>query len=83
MTESLKKKIADLERLLARAALEHAPVALASSLSAEDMVITDAILRRGLGIDVFTLDTQRLHADTLDVISAIRATASHTSTKRV
>jgi phosphoadenosine phosphosulfate reductase len=72
VTESLNQKVADLERLLARAALQHAPAALASSLSAEDMVITDAILRRKLGIDVFTLDTQRLHADTLEVISAIR-----------
>ena len=55
-----------------RVALEHAPAALASSLSAEDMVITDVILRHGLGIEIFTLDTQRLHADTLNVIAAIR-----------
>jgi len=72
VTESLKRKTADLERLLARVALEHAPAALASSLSAEDMVITDAILRAGLGIEIFTLDTERLHAETLNVIPAIR-----------
>jgi len=72
MTETLKRKIAELERLLVRVALEHAPAALASSLSAEDMVITDAILRHKLGIEIFTLDTQRLHADTLNVIAAIR-----------
>jgi phosphoadenosine phosphosulfate reductase len=72
VTGSLKQKVAELERLLARIALEHAPAALASSLSAEDMVITDAILRQGLGIEIFTLDTGRLHADTLNVISAIR-----------
>jgi phosphoadenosine phosphosulfate reductase len=73
MTETLKHKTAELERLLVRVALEHAPAALASSLSAEDMVITDAILRHKLGIEIFTLDTQRLHADTLNVIAAIRA----------
>jgi len=73
MTETLKHKTAELERLLVRVALEHAPAALASSLSAEDMVITEAILRRKLGIEIFTLDTQRLHADTLNVITAIRA----------
>jgi phosphoadenosine phosphosulfate reductase len=72
MNESLGRKIEDLERLLVRADLEHAPVALASSLSAEDMVISDAILRLKLGIEIFTLDTGRLHADTLNVISAIR-----------
>lgn len=72
MTESLTQKAADLERLMVRVAAEHSPAALASSLSAEDMVITDAILRLGLGIEIFTLDTQRLHTDTLNVISAIR-----------
>jgi len=72
VTETLKRKTSELERLLVRVALEHAPAALASSLSAEDMVITDVILRHGLGIEIFTLDTQRLHADTLNVIAAIR-----------
>jgi len=72
MTETLKRKTSELERLLVRVALEHAPAALASSLSAEDMVITDVVLRHGLGIEIFTLDTQRLHADTLNVIAAIR-----------
>src|SRR5262245_46183934 len=72
MSESLNQKIADLERLLVRAALEHAPAALASSLSAEDMVIADAILRHRLDIEIFTLDTGRLHADTLNVVAAIR-----------
>ena len=72
MNEALIQKVGDLERLLVRVALEHAPAALASSLSAEDMVVTDAILRRRLGIEIFTLDTERLHADTLNVISAIR-----------
>jgi phosphoadenosine phosphosulfate reductase len=72
MNEALKRKTDELERLLARVALEHSPAALASSLSAEDMVLTDAILRRRLDIEIFTLDTGRLHADTLNVIEAIR-----------
>jgi phosphoadenosine phosphosulfate reductase len=73
VTDTLSRKTSELERLLVRVALEHAPAALASSLSAEDMVITDVILRHKLGIEIFTLDTQRLHADTLNVIAAIRA----------
>jgi phosphoadenosine phosphosulfate reductase len=72
MSEALKHKTAELERLLVRVALEHSPAALASSLSAEDMVIADAILRHKLDIEIFTLDTERLHADTLNVIEAIR-----------
>jgi phosphoadenosine phosphosulfate reductase len=72
MSSVLARKTEDLGRLLERAAREHAPAALASSLSAEDMVITDAILGRGVGIEIFTLDTGRLHADTLDVVNAIR-----------
>jgi phosphoadenosine phosphosulfate reductase len=73
MNESLGQKVEDLQRLLARIALEYAPAVLASSLSAEDMVITDAISKGRLGIGIFTLDTERLHADTLNVIAAIRA----------
>ena len=72
MTESLKRKLAGLERLLRRAATELAPATLSSSLSAEDMVITDAILQAGLDVEIFTLDTGRLHAETLNVISAVR-----------
>jgi len=48
------------------------PAALASSLSAEDMVITDVIARHQLPIGVFVLDTGRLHGDTLVLIERIR-----------
>jgi len=72
MSEPVAPKVEALEQLLERVARENAPAALASSVSAEDMVITDAILRRRLEIGIFTLDTGRLHADTLNVLSAIR-----------
>lgn len=48
------------------------PAALASSLSAEDMVLTDAIARAALPIGIFVLDTGRLHADTLVLLDRIR-----------
>jgi phosphoadenosine phosphosulfate reductase len=60
-----------LAQTLARIANEHAPAAFASSLSVEDMVITDSILTQGLAIEIFTLETGRLHHDTLDVVDAI------------
>ena len=68
---SLDARIAELESLLARIATRFAPATLASSLSIEDMVVTDAILRTGAGIDIFTLDTGRMHGDTLAIIDAI------------
>jgi phosphoadenosine phosphosulfate reductase len=63
-----------LESALEAIAADFPPAALASSLSAEDMVLTDAIARRRLPIEVFVLDTGRLHADTL---ALIRETQDH------
>ncbi|MBC7767257.1 MAG: phosphoadenylyl-sulfate reductase [Phycisphaerales bacterium] len=62
-----------LERALTAIAADATRPALASSLSAEDMVITDAIARLKLPIDVFTLDTGRLHAETLALIPEIKS----------
>ncbi len=62
-----------LERALRDIAERHGAVALASSLSAEDMVVTDAIARLNLPIHVFTLDTGRLHAETVDLITQTEA----------
>jgi phosphoadenosine phosphosulfate reductase len=56
---------------LKRIAEQHSPVSLASSLSAEDMVLTDAIARAGLPIGIFVLDTGRLHGDTLSLLEEV------------
>ena len=58
---------------LQRMAAEFSPIALASSLSVEDMVLTDAIARARLPIEVFVLNTGRLHADTLALLDQARA----------
>ena len=71
MSVRLAAKGAALGRLLDRIARDHAPAALASSLSVEDQVLTDAILRAGLGIEIFTIDTGRLHGDTLALVDRI------------
>lgn len=71
ISNRLAERIDEVRRVLARAALEHAPCAFASSLSAEDMVLADLILRHRLPIEIFTLDTGRLHADTLALIDAV------------
>ncbi|MFI4941489.1 MAG: phosphoadenylyl-sulfate reductase, partial [Burkholderiales bacterium] len=57
---------------LTRVATDFLPAALASSLAAEDMVLTDMILRAKLPVSIFTLETGRLHAETLSVVTRIR-----------
>jgi phosphoadenosine phosphosulfate reductase len=57
--------------LLTRVAREHRPAALASSLSVEDMLLADLIGRERLSIEIFVLDTGRLHGDTLDLVGRI------------
>ncbi len=65
-------RVARAENLLKEAAATRAPLALASSLSAEDMALTDMIARLALPVSVFTLDTGRLHSETLGMIDAVR-----------
>jgi len=64
--------IADAVALLQRVATRHAPAVLASSFSAEDMVLTDLIARLALPITVFTLDTGRLPEETYALIDRVR-----------
>jgi len=70
---NFEARIRLLERALTQIAARHQNVALASSLSAEDMVITDVIARLGLPIAIFTLDTGRLHAETIALIDEAEA----------
>src|SRR5262249_23588200 len=70
---ALSGKITRLSTTLASIAAEHAPAAFSSSLAAEDMVITDAILLNAYDIEIFTLDTGRLHAETLSVLGQVQA----------
>ena len=66
--------LADAKATLARIAAEFSPAVFASSLAAEDMVLADLILRAKLPITIFTLETGRLHAETLGMVDRIRET---------
>lgn len=56
-----------------KSAVQRYPdVVLASSLAAEDMVLTHAIAQARLPICIFTLDTGRLHEETLALVPRIR-----------
>ena len=57
---------------LERIASGFTPAVFASSLAAEDMVLTDLILGAKLPIRIFTLETGRLHAETLGMLERIR-----------
>jgi len=61
-----------LSSVLRSVAGDFAPAVFASSLSAEDMVLTHAIASAQLPIGIFILDTGRLHADTLDLVTEVR-----------
>jgi phosphoadenosine phosphosulfate reductase len=68
------KLVADTRATLERIARDFTPAVFASSLAAEDMVLTDMILRAKLPIGVFTLETGRLHKETLGVLDRIKET---------
>ncbi len=66
-------RLANTEAVLERIANDYAPAVFASSLAAEDMVLTDLILRKQLNIAIFSLETGRLHAETLAMLDRIKA----------
>ena len=72
LSSPLAGKVAAAARLLADIADAHAPAVFANSLGAEDMVLTDLILRGGLAIEIFSLDSGRLPQETHALMQDIR-----------
>ncbi len=68
-------KLTEAKELLQRAAAEFSPMTQASSLGAEDVVITDLINSLQLDIPIFVLATGMLHPQTLDLLERTRATS--------
>ncbi len=68
----LETRVADTHAILERIAADFTPAVFASSLAAEDMVLTDLILRAKLPIAFFTLETGRLHKETVGMIDKVR-----------
>lgn len=71
MRDKVTLKAAAAVELLKDASAEFQPVAFASSMGAEDMVLTDMIRRENIAIEVFTLDTGRLPAETYDLMERV------------
>lgn len=71
-SEGYEERVANALRVLQQAAATHAgKVVQSTSLGAEDMVVTDLIARHRLPIAVATLDTGKLHDETLSLIPRI------------
>ncbi|HSV51590.1 MAG TPA: phosphoadenylyl-sulfate reductase [Burkholderiaceae bacterium] len=68
-------KLAETIALLRRAATEFSPVTQASSLGAEDVVITHLLNTLDLDIPVFVLETGMLHPETLALLETIQASS--------
>jgi phosphoadenosine phosphosulfate reductase len=66
-------KLAQSEALLRRVEQDYTPLTQASSLGAEDMVITHLLHSTGVRASVFVLDTGKLHAQTVALIDRIQA----------
>jgi phosphoadenosine phosphosulfate reductase len=73
-TVTLTALVSATQATLATIADRFSPAVFASSLAAEDMVLTDMILRARLPIGIFTLETGRLHRETLAMLDRIRDT---------
>ena len=72
-SKDFEAKLAETQALLIRAASEFSPLTQASSLGAEDVVITHLINSLELDIPVFVLDTGMLHKETLDLLERTKA----------
>ena len=68
----LHHRVADTHAILDRIARDFTPAVFASSLAAEDMVLTDLILKAQLPIAIFSLETGRLHEETLSMVERVK-----------
>ncbi|MGK0443027.1 MAG: phosphoadenosine phosphosulfate reductase [Pseudohongiellaceae bacterium] len=69
LADKVDSLISDLKAI----AEQHPSVVLANSLGAEDMLLTHVILRNDINIGVFSLDTGRLHPETVSLISTVES----------
>lgn len=78
LINSVSVKSAQVVALLTAAVEELSPITFANSFGAEDMVLTDIILKNKLNIEIFSLDTGRLPTETYNLIAQ---TEQHYQTK--
>lgn len=70
---NFEQKLAASKALLQSAAALYSPLTQASSLGAEDMVVSHLIVETGIASSIFVLDTRMLHAQTLVLVERLEA----------
>ena len=84
LTDALKASVtakrAQVLSLLKEAVLKFPVITFANSFGAEDMVLTDIIMREKLAIEIFSLDTGRLPVETYQLMAEVENTY-HTKLK--
>ena len=77
LTDQLKTEVADkstqAQNFLSKSFNDYKNICFATSMGAEDMVIYDLINKMNRTIEIFTLDTGRLHAETYELISYVNS----------
>jgi phosphoadenosine phosphosulfate reductase len=74
LTQSVHTKRAQVLSLLQAASAEFTAITFANSYGAEDMVLTDIIMQEHLPIEIFSLDTGRLPAETYTLMGEVETT---------
>ena len=72
LTLDLEQKVAAAREQLAAAVREHGRVVYSNSLGAEAMVLTDIISMHVPEIDIFSIDTGRLHEETYELLEKLQ-----------
>ena len=66
------QKLSASKALLLSAAAQYTPITQASSLGAEDMVVSHLVVETGIACSIFVLDTRMLHAQTLALVGRLQ-----------
>lgn len=74
LVQSVTTKRAQVLALLKAASAEFSAITFANSYGAEDMVLTDIIAKEHLPIEIFSLDTGRLPAETYTLMGEVEST---------
>lgn len=72
LTALLEQKAAAVHAALSDAIARFGDIVYSNSLGAEAMVLTDIIWSRGLPIEIFTIDTGRLHEETYSLLDRLQ-----------
>jgi len=72
LTLELEQKAIAVREQLAAAVREYGRVVYSNSLGAEAMVLTDIIWTHVPAIDIFSIDTGRLHEETYEVLEKLQ-----------